>query len=424
MPRIRQHLVTLAVMTALGAWAGAGPGAAAAQTADDLFRPDVLHEVRLQVHSRDWALLQARYLENTYYPCELTWNGLRIPDVAIRSRGNATRSGVKPGLRADFNRYTPGRRVFGQASLVLDNLLQDPSMLREALATRVYARLGFPVARQSFARLYVNDRYHGLYAIVEAIEEPFLDRVYGESDGYLFEYHWLDYWYFTYPGPALQPYIEMFEPRTHTDESPETLAGPIEDLVRVVNEIEDDRFEAEMGGLLPLDEVLAQVAVDRLLTNIDWLVGGWGVNNLYLYRSTRTGRWRFIPWDLDVSMQWTDLPVTADLEANVLTRRSFTIPWLRDHYFTTLAAAADSLAEPVQASAESDAPLTWLEAQVEQAFALVRDAALEDGLKPYSNEEFEASVAFLRHFAKERPRFVRCEAARVLDPATAALHCP
>jgi hypothetical protein len=123
-------------------------------------------------------------------------------------------------------------------------------------------------------------------------------------------------------------------------------------------------------------------------------------------------------------MQWTDLPVTADLEANVLTRRAFTIPWLRDHYFTTLAAAADSLAEPVQASAESDATLTWLEAQVEQAYALVRDAALEDGLKPYSNEDFEASVAFLRHFAKERPRFVRCEAARVLDPATAALHCP
>jgi len=124
-----------------------------------------------------------------------------------------------------------------------------------------------------------------------------------------------------------------------------------------------------------------------------------------------------------VSMLWTDLPVTADLDSNVLTRRALAVPWLHEHYFATLAAAAESLAEPVEASPDGAQAFTWFEAQVDQVYALVRDAILEDVLKPYSNEDFEASVELLRHFARERPRFVRCEAARALDPDTAPLRC-
>ncbi|MBP1606923.1 MAG: hypothetical protein H6Q08_2297, partial [Acidobacteria bacterium] len=43
---------TLAILAfvSLGVSTIAGPQLAAAQTADDLFRPDVLHEVHLRVH--------------------------------------------------------------------------------------------------------------------------------------------------------------------------------------------------------------------------------------------------------------------------------------------------------------------------------------------------------------------------------------
>lgn len=408
---------TLAILAfvSLGVSTIAGPQLAAAQTADDLFRPDVLHEVHLRVHSRDWARLKATYLQNTDYPCDFTWNGVRVPNAAIRSRGTFTRSGVKPGLRVDFDRYVPGRRFAGQATLVLDNLLQDPAMMREVIATRVYARAGLPAPRESFARLSVNGTYQGLYAIVEAVDTPFLDRVYGESDGHLYEYRWLDYWYFTYP--ALHPYLAVFEPRTHPEESLDALAAPIEELIRTANETDDESFEAAMSRLMPLDELLAHVAIDQLVTNNDGLVGSWGVNNVYLYRSGQTGLWRVLPWDLDVSMIWTDLPLTARLDENVLVRRAFAIPWLQAHYYTVLAATSDSVSMD---TGEPEVPtgITWLQAQVDEAYSLIHDAVVEDTLKPYSNEEFEAAVEFLRFFAVERPRYVRCEAARALgDPA-------
>ena len=40
----------------------------------------------------------------------------------------------KPALRIDFNRYVAGQEFLGLKSLALDNLWQDPSMIRERLA--------------------------------------------------------------------------------------------------------------------------------------------------------------------------------------------------------------------------------------------------------------------------------------------------
>lgn len=293
-------------------------------------------------------------------------------------------------------------------------------MMREFIAMRIYARVGLAAPRESFARLYVNGSYLGLYTIVEAVDTPFLDRVYGESDGQLYEYRWLDYWYFTYPLPF--PTLAMFEARTHLDESLEALASPLEELIRTANEANDESFEAVMGALMPLDALAAHVAVDQLVTNNDGLVGAWAVNNVYLYRSGQSGRWTFLPWDLDVSMLWTDLPLTARLDENVLVRRALAIPWVQDYYYAVLAAASEALAVDV-GEPEIVTGFTWLQAEVDQAYALVHDAAVEDGLKPYSNDEFEADVEFLRFFAIERPRFVRCEAARALGDPAAESRC-
>src|SRR5262245_39773578 len=71
--------------------------------ADRLFDDSVLHEVRLVVDAKDWATLLGNYLSNDYYRAELTWNDTVVPNVGIRSRGNGSRSGAKPGLRVDLD---------------------------------------------------------------------------------------------------------------------------------------------------------------------------------------------------------------------------------------------------------------------------------------------------------------------------------
>src|SRR5262245_45984929 len=79
------------------------------QTAADLFNPDVVQEIRLSINSRDLRDLHERSQENTYYTADLSWQGLRVRNAAVRSRGTGSRNPIKLGLRVDFDRYTTGQ---------------------------------------------------------------------------------------------------------------------------------------------------------------------------------------------------------------------------------------------------------------------------------------------------------------------------
>jgi len=167
---------------------------ASAQSSDDFFNPDVLQRIDLWLNSDDWAKLKANFQENTYYPAQLSWNGITVENVGIRSRGLGSRRGTKPGLRVDMDRYSTGQQFLGLKSFVLDNLSQDPSGIRETVAMRFFTRLGIPAPRETFCRLYVRGVYVGLYGLVESVDKTMMGRVFGEingniqNDGYLFEH--------------------------------------------------------------------------------------------------------------------------------------------------------------------------------------------------------------------------------------------
>ena len=158
-----------------------------AQSSDDLFDSRTLQEVRLSINSVDWQSLQENYLENTHYTADLQWRDMRLRNVGVRSRGSASRNGTKPGLQLDFDRYVGGQQFLGLKSLALDNLWQDPSMIRERVAMAFYAQMGLLAPREALCRLYVNDVYYGLYTLVETVTQELLARTSNEATGYVFE---------------------------------------------------------------------------------------------------------------------------------------------------------------------------------------------------------------------------------------------
>ena len=167
-------------------------GRASAQSADEFFNPDALQRIDLWLNSSDWSKLKAAFQDNTYYPADVTWNGQTVRNVGIRSRGLGSRSGTKPGLRVDFDKYSTSQTFLGLKSFVLDNLTQDHSGIKETVAMRFFARMGIPAPRETHTRLYVNGSYAGLYALVETVDKTMMGRVFGsigddvQNDGYLF----------------------------------------------------------------------------------------------------------------------------------------------------------------------------------------------------------------------------------------------
>ena len=115
-------------------------------------------------------------------PADFVWNGQKVANVGIRSRGRGSRNAHKPGLKVDFDRYATGQKFLGLKSLVLDNLAQDPSGIHETVSMAFYARLGIPTPREAHVRLYVRGEYIGLYALIESVDKDFLKRVFGHQD--------------------------------------------------------------------------------------------------------------------------------------------------------------------------------------------------------------------------------------------------
>ena len=383
----------------------AAPSLADAQGFEDLFNTAALQRLDLLVNSRDWEKLKANFQENDYYPADLRWNGQTVRNVGIRSRGLGSRSGTKPGLKVDFNRYATGQTFLGLASIVLDNLTQDPSGMRERVAMRLYERMGLPAPREAHTALYVNNEYAGLYAVVESINKDFLRRVFGgvagniENDGHLFEYKWTTEWFFTYPGTNLDAYKPLFDPVTHENASTAALYAPFEAMFRAINESSDASFVEAVSPYLDLPLFMKHLAVQSFLAQWDGILGYAGVNNFYLYRFENSSRVQFIAWDEDNAFRAADYPILEGYERNALMRRAMNVPELRAAYFAGLRSAAASAAEPVGG-------VSWLEQEIQLQRSIVDAPMQADALKPYTNEQYAAVADALVEFARVRPGIV------------------
>lgn len=392
-------------------------GDAPAVGANDLFNGEVLQRIDLVVDGRDWETLKANFRENDYYPADVRWGGLTVRNAGIRSRGLGSRLGTKPGMRVDFGRYTTNQTFLGLRSIILDNLAQDPSGLRERVAMRFYERMGLAVPREAHAMLFVNGAYAGLYAVVESIDEDFVRRVFGEN-GYLFEYEYTSEWFMTYPGPDLDAYRSLFDPVTHQRAPRGELYSPLDEMLRVIIETPDDRFESDTSRYLDLPLFMRHVAAQNFLAQWDGILGYAGVNNFYLYRFVNSPRSQFIVWDEDNAFHALEYPILEEHGRNVLMRRAMQVPELRAAYFDALLAAADSAGET---AASSDAG--WLEREIQAQRARVAVAMAGDSLKPFRDEQSESASEELLAFARMRAGFVRCEVAKLTDPAAAGRLC-
>jgi spore coat protein CotH len=392
----------LAIVVALGLGS-----AAAAQTPDDLFNPGALQRIELWLNSSDWAKLKAAFQENTYYPADVTWDGITVRNVGIRSRGLGSRSSTKPGLRVDFDRYASGQQFLGLKSFVLDNLTQDPTGVKETVAMRFLSRLGIPAPRETHARLYVNGDYAGLYGLVESVDKTMMGRVFGtiddnvQNDGYLFEYNYVlgSAWRFGYEGANLAPYKARFDIKTNESHAESAIWGPIEELVRLVNNTPSSSFEATVGPHLDLGAFVRYIAAQNFIAQNDGFNGYDGMNNFYFYRLEDSPSHVFVAWDEDNAFLQPDYSITLRNDDNVLTRKTLELPVYQAQYFGVLSEAAGSASE-------------WLRDEMQRQLDMINAAMLSDAFKPYSNEDHAAARESLLAFAPARISYVRCEVAK------------
>lgn len=394
---MRRLLDTLTVLLLVIGTAGV---ARAQATETNLFEQAGVQDVQLFINSADLAVLRATASENTYYPADFQYLGTRVRNVGIRSRGSGSRQATKLGLRVDFNKYASGQRFAGLKALVLDNLWQDASLVRERVAMDLYERMGIAPPREVFVRVFINGTYEGLYALTEEVGGQFLTRT-GHDNDLMFEYKWVTDYRGQDLGSEIEPYQPLFEIRTHESTAPDVAWAPLRDLFNASSTYTGEAWRARVESLLDLRQLLTYVAVETFTSDNDGMLGYAGMNNFYIHRPLDGTQHQVVPWDKDQAFGDLESSIWLRTNDHVIVSRALAFPDLRAHYLDEL-----------QRCAELAMTDGWLLARLDEIAALVDEAATQDTRKQFDEATRAETLAQMRTFAAERASRVLADVAQ------------
>ena len=156
-----------------------------------LFDRSKVHKIDIVMD--DWDGFIDKCESEEYSRCDLVIDGEASKNVGIRAKGNTSLSSVKNmdsdrySFKVEFDQYDSTKSYHGLDKLCLNNIIQDNTYMKDYLAYTLMYDFGVDTPLCSFAYITVNGDDWGLYLAVEAIEESFLTRNYGNNYGDLYK---------------------------------------------------------------------------------------------------------------------------------------------------------------------------------------------------------------------------------------------
>jgi len=222
----------------------------------------------------------------TYVKATVTINGVKHTNAGVRKKGFiGSQSTSRPSLKIKLNYVDKNANAAGLTNLTFNNNKQDSSLVNQYLGYGVFHAAGSPAPRCSFAQVTVNGQNLGVYSHVESMKRPMYQRVFGNSNGTLYEGTAVDFY---------EGWAGSFEKKFGKDKPGR---AAIARLIKVLGAGEVST--QEIGKLVDLDSFYKFWAVEGLL-------GAWdgysaNNNNFFMYLNPATGKFHFIPWGLDAA---------------------------------------------------------------------------------------------------------------------------
>lgn len=294
-----------------GGTAPPAPSLPPEQYGDDaswVFDEDAIREYQLTLEPGEWEALKASALAEEYFPARLSIDGAAFGVVGLRFKGNRgtlarcadSRGNLrcrKLSMKLKFDEYVGDQRFFGLKRLNLNSMLSDATAMHERLAYQLFREMGVTAPRAVHARLSVNGEALGVFTVVEQIDGRFTDDRFAGGDGNLYK----EQWPITGSTSALDATLKTNEDAP--DHNP--LIQFHSELAAAASGAASETTLDVVARHMDVDQLLAFVAVDRIITNWDgptsFYCRGRGCynHNYYLYQHEGESRFSVIPWDLD-----------------------------------------------------------------------------------------------------------------------------
>lgn len=241
----------------------------------------------------DLQTLMDNKLTNDYVPVVVSYGGQVWDNALVRVQGNnrtAAKLSYKFKMPNGHPLVAPGLVTEPVDEFVLDSDLRDTLGITPLLSFGVYADGNPYLPQRAKVRVQQNSSYFGLYTFLEEWEDAWLARV--GLDG---------------PGD------EVYEPEditgTFQDEGDPSLLEPrfepvsadgydrLYELVQVIDDPPTPERSAALRDLFDLPALVEFLAVGSVVQHWDSTV-----HNFVLVREGDTGRWSFVPTDLDFTL--------------------------------------------------------------------------------------------------------------------------
>lgn len=248
-----------------------------------------ISDLHLEMNARDAKVLFRKDpYDRSTFRVAVNDNGTKLAGK-IEVKGSFTRRFDKKSL---LIKLAKGKLWNGHRKISLNAMATDDSLMREWLAWDLIHALGMVAPKVNYTRLFINDKYIGLYLFIAWID-PKLFAEYGLGDDGEFFHPPDEYYCGDLSVQSMQKPKRCWRKLSPNNDD----FSPLQRLVEGINSYSSASFEAFHDTNFENESVINWMTVNTLMSN-----GDTYNKNYFLYQNKNNFRWTVIPWDYDLSL--------------------------------------------------------------------------------------------------------------------------
>jgi spore coat protein CotH len=364
------------------------PFSARAADGDSLWNVGFIHDIYFTFSQANyWDTLLNTHATDTYMQCDMMLDGRSLHSVGIKTKGNSSFNNPsnKKSFKIDLNEYVAGQDYDGIKKFNLNNGFKDPTMMREKICLDFLVSHGIDAPRCTYARVYLNGVYWGLYTLVEEVNSKFLKQHYPDNDGNLYKGDPSGdmKWY----GSTASSYYSHYTLESDTNV---TCWTDLVHLVDVVNNTPSSVYYDSLETVLNGWQFLYNMAAMNMFVNLDSYIGSG--HNYFVYKDSTYFLFRWIAWDVNEAFG------NFNLMMNVSQLQTLNYDYVNNPSNRPLATKmlADPTYHAMYISAYCDLMQdfsnTAMDPYIDSLANMIRADVYADTLKAYSNQQFEDNI--------------------------------
>jgi hypothetical protein len=211
------------------------------------------------------------------------WNGNEktYEKVSFKTGGMYARSNDKVGFNVKLD-----KKFLGRKNIRLRPDANDKSHLRSKICSDIANRLGLPSIQATYARVYMNNEYWGLYVLMDAIKPSWVKQTFEPSEKEITTLYQCKAGGFNFRPSSAYQCVNANDDYQHMSV-----------FKKFVDDVSACKTVQQVEKILDVDVFLKYLAMEWLIGSFDHLlINGHNIN---FYKRESDGKWIIIYYDYD-----------------------------------------------------------------------------------------------------------------------------